>query len=68
MTAADRVREIEQPGWNAGYLAGEQERNTLAAANDELRSGLIEAKREAATWRTLATHLREQLDKALDHD
>lgn len=32
-----RVPERDQPGWNAGYLAGEAERVALATANSELR-------------------------------
>jgi len=45
MTAVERVPDAEQRGWNAGYLAGEQERIALACALDACRYDLQDALR-----------------------
>lgn len=44
MTNTERVREYEQPGWNDGYLIGEQERLTLAAECSNLRNEVRELR------------------------
>jgi hypothetical protein len=40
------VHDREQPGWNAGYIEGEQERLALATALQDARSYIIDLQHE----------------------